>query len=124
MPRTYEVYSPGTRVFLMDGPPTPGTILPQPEGVDPQFKVVKLDGEEEPVLLRTGQLVAATLTPGRRVFRHTGGPHRFGTIPTLGVTPKPLSKRRMNAEEESIVVKWDNGELDVVVKNHLTPIIY
>jgi hypothetical protein len=30
----------------------------------------------------------------------------------------------MDAEEESIVVKWDNGELDVVVKNHLTPIIY
>jgi chaperonin GroES len=50
MPRTYEVYSPGTRVFLMDGPPTPGTILPQPEGVDPQFKVVKLDGEELLVL--------------------------------------------------------------------------
>ena len=30
----------------------------------------------------------------------------------------------MAAEEDSIVVRWDNGEFDVVVKNHLTPIVY
>jgi hypothetical protein len=124
MPRTSEIYAPGTRVFLTEGPPTPGVVLPPPEGADPQFKIVKLDSEEEPVLVRTRYLVAATFTPGRRVFRHTGGPHRFGTISTLGRTPKTLSKRRMDAEEESIVVQWDNGEMDVVVKNHLTPIIY
>jgi len=120
----HEPYATGARVFLVDGPITLGVILPSPEGTAAQYRAVKLDGEEEPVILHTRRLTPATLTPGRRVFRHTGGPHRFGFIPTLGRTPPTFSKARMNADEESIVVRWDNNELEVVVKDHLTPIIY
>lgn len=120
-----EIYSIGTRVFLIDGPPTPGVIVrPPSEGSDPSCKVVLLDGEESPILVRSPDLIAATLTEGRRVFRHTGGPHRFGTIPILGKTPRLMVKARMNAEEDSVVVQWDNGDIEVVVKNHLTPIVY
>lgn len=114
----------GTRVFLSNGPITPGVILPSPEGTSPYYRVVLLDGEKEPVLLPMNQLIPATLIPGRRVLRHAGGPHRFGSIPILGKTPKTLSKARMDAEEESIVVQWDNGEMEVVARANLTPIIY
>ena len=117
-------FSPGSRVFLADGPVTPGVVLPSGEEIGLHNRLVLLDGETEPVILRPSQLTPATLTPGRRVFRHTGGPHRFGVIPTLSETPKTLSKARMAAEEDSIVVRWDNGEFDVVVKNHLTPLVY
>lgn len=117
-------FSAGTRVFLTDGPVIPGVILPHTEGADPQCKIVALDGDPEPELIRACRLTPATFPPGRRVFRHTGGPHRFGTIPTLGKTPKSLSKARMESEEEAVVVQWDNGELEVVVKNYLTPIVF
>lgn len=117
-------FSPGSRVFLVDGPITPGVVLPPSEGVGPHNRLVLLDGETTPVLLRPSQLTPATLTPGRRVFRHTGGPHRFGVIPAPSDAPKRLRRARMDAEEESVVVRWDNGEFGVVVKNHLTPIIY
>jgi hypothetical protein len=30
----------------------------------------------------------------------------------------------MESEEEAVVVQWDNGELEVVVKNYLTPIVF
>lgn len=107
----------GDRVFLADGPLTPGVIVSPPGGV-------LLDGETEPVIVKPSELIAATFTEGRRVFRHTGGPHRFGTIPILGKTPRLMVKARMNAEEDSVVVQWDNGDIEVVVKNHLTPIVY
>lgn len=107
----------GDRVFLVDGPITSGVVV-SPQGA------VLLDGETEPVIVKPCDLIAATFTEGRRVFRHTGGPHRFGVIPILGKTPKLLSKARMNAEEDSVVVQWDNGDMELVVKNHLTPIVY
>lgn len=120
-----ELYSVGSRVFLDEGPLTPGVIVsPAPEGRDPSYKVVLFDGEKEPSIVRTPDMTSANLTEGRRVFRHTGGPHRFGTIPILGKTPKKLSKARMESEEECIAVQWDNGDIELVVKNHLTPIIY
>lgn len=117
-------FSPGSRVFLADGPVTPGVVLPSDGGIGLHNRLVLLDGETKPVILRPSQLTSATLTPGRRVFRHTGGPHRFGVIPTPGEIPKTMRKARMAAEEESIVVRWDNGEFGVVVKDHLTPVIY
>ena len=121
-----ELYAVGARVFLDDkGPPTPGVIVsPAPEGRDPSYKVVLLDGEAEPSFVRTPDMTSATLTAGRRVFRHTGGPPRFGVIPILGKTPRLISKARMNADEESIAVQWDNGDIELVVKNQLTPIVY
>jgi hypothetical protein len=123
-PTSSEIYTPGTRVFLTDGPLVPGVILPPPEGTDPQFKVVLLEGEESPALIRSTQLIAATFTEGRRVFRHAGGPHRFGVIPPLRAISQKLSKERMSADDSSVIVRWDNGEMDVVAKSHLTPIIY
>ena len=114
----------GRRVFLVDGPITPGVVLPSDGEVGEHNRLVLLEGESKPVLLRPSQLTPATLTPGRRVFRHDGGPHRFGVIPTPGEIPKTMSRARMVAEEESVVVKWDNGEFSVVVKDHLTPVVY
>lgn len=106
----------GDRVFLADGPLTPGVVVTP--------GVVLLDGETEPVIVKPCDLIAATFTEGRRVFRHTGGPHRFGVIPILGKTPRLMVKARMNAEEDSVVVQWDNGDIELVVKNHLTPIVF
>jgi hypothetical protein len=117
-------FSVGKRVFLTDGPIIPGTILPRTKGADPQCKVVMLDGATEPELIRACRLTPATFPAGRRVFRHAGGPHRFGIIPPSGKVPKSLTKLRMVSEEESIVVRWDNGELELVVKSYLTPILF
>lgn len=119
------MYPAGSRVVILDGgPPLPGTVLPSPEGMHDFIKLVQLDGDEDPVKLTTEHIVPLTFAPRRRVFRHSGGPHRYGHIPTLGDTPKTLSKARMLAEEDSVVVRWDNGELELVATINLTPIVF
>jgi len=121
---TAPIYAPGLRVFLSKGPLIPGVILPPAADTPPGFRLVQLETETDPAEFRTPELIAATLTPGRRVFRSGETPHRYGTIPPAGQFPRNLVKARMQREEDSVIVRWDNGEFELVAKANLTPIVY
>lgn len=118
-----HIYPVGTRVFVGDGPLTPGVILPDPEGLSASSKLVQLEEGGDPILVYYIHLTPATLTPGRRVFRNIP-PHRFGFIPPPGSVPRRLVKQRMESEEPSSIARWDNGEFELLLNSNLTPIIF
>jgi hypothetical protein len=118
-----HIYTVGTRVFVGDGPLTPGVILPDPEELPAFSKLVQLDEGGDPVVVYYMHLTPATLTPGRRVFRNIP-PHRFGFVPPLDRTPRRLVKQRMESEQPSTIVCWDNGEFELLENSNLIPIIF
>lgn len=113
-------------MFLAGGPPVPAVVLPTPD--DGDFRsasvLIQLEGDDTPQVAYYKDLIPATLTHGRRVFRHAGGAPRFGTVIEHGNIARRLVLGRMTAEEPSVIVQWDNKESEVVVKTNLTPIVF
>lgn len=59
---------------------------------------------------------------GVRVYRHAGGPVKYGVIPARDGAAKAWRVARSH-RDECLPVRWDDGSLEVCLQENLTPII-
>jgi hypothetical protein len=124
LPRTKKP-RPGAEVVKISLPFRHGVVVPSHQSPsrlragEVAVRWVNAGGEVE--VVNVDHLRPLHSGDGARVMRSAGGPRRYGRIPLPG---KAIGLRRkanaLGAAGEWTVVRWDDGQFEVVQKNQLT----
>lgn len=124
----------GAVVVAVFTPPRKGVVV-APEAL-PFDEVLRLTRDEAlprshiPVQWGDGSIEAVDrkylrlceLSHGTRVYRHAGGPRRYGTLLRPGQA-RGMAYRAALLDGEWATIRWDDGSLENVETKNLTPII-
>jgi len=78
------------------------------------------DGEFD--LVNRRSVTKVCFAVGVRVYRHKGGPVKYGQIPARSSAVKAWQVARSH-RDECLPVRWDDGSIEVCLQENLTPII-